>query len=59
MAGILSSTRTATDSFNLYRVASQTFGSEISFGKPARVFPTNTKYWGDFYSYDVTKTAAS
>ena len=33
----------------------QTSGPEFTFDKPAKVFPTNTKYWGNFYSYDVTK----
>jgi len=37
----------------LMAVPVQTSGPEFSFGKPARVF--DTKYWGDFYSYDVTR----
>jgi hypothetical protein len=28
-------------------------GPEFSAGKPAKVF--DTKYWGDFYSYDVAR----
>jgi Tol biopolymer transport system component len=32
-----------------------TLGPQFSVGRPAKVF--DTKYWGDFYSYDVTPEA--
>ena len=42
------------DSSNtLTSVPVQTSGTSFSYGKPAKVF--DTKYWGWFYAYDVTK----
>ena len=43
------------ESGTLMAVSVQTTGPEFIPGKPAKAFPTNAKYWGDFYSYDVTK----
>jgi hypothetical protein len=31
-----------------------TTGPQFKQGQPERVFATATKYWGNFYSYDVT-----
>lgn len=30
-------------------------GPQVSPGRPTKVFPTDTRYWGRFYSYDVTR----
>ena len=43
------------ESGTLMAVSVQTAGPEFSHGEPAKAFPTNAKYWGDFYSYDVAK----
>jgi hypothetical protein len=37
----------------LMAVPVQISGPEFRFGTPARVL--HTKYWGDFYSYDVAR----
>ena len=41
------------ESNTLMAVPFQTSGAQFIPGKPAKVF--DTKYWGNFYSYDVTR----
>ena len=42
------------ESSTLMAVPVDTTGPQFKHGQPERVFATATKYWGDFYSYDVT-----
>ena len=42
------------ESSTLMAVPVDTTGPQFKHGQPETVFATATKYWGDFYSYDVT-----
>ena len=42
------------ESSTLMAVSVDTTGPQFKHDQPERVFAAGTKYWGDFYSYDVT-----